>query len=173
MLNLQAKATEATEEPDGRRVSDLVLDGRRWRCGAGTSGHRGPFRRETGLLVPLGAVRRVPPGLFSLRNAGRWAAYLGNVGQEADLPFSELDYRAALRTLSVSLRVDALPEDLCDRFRTALHRRMRGALSLNTWLTAMRAIREWHEAQGPSRAELEARWRKASRGWGSAGPQGW
>jgi hypothetical protein len=79
-LNLQAKATEATEEPDGRSVSDLVLDGRRWRCGAGPSDHQGPFRRETGLLVPLGAVRRVPPGLFSLRNAGRWAAYLGNVG---------------------------------------------------------------------------------------------
>jgi hypothetical protein len=80
-LNLQAKATEATEEPDGRSVSDLVLDGRRWRCGAGPSDHQGPFRRETGLLVPLGAVRRVPPGLFSLRNAGRWAAYLGNVGE--------------------------------------------------------------------------------------------
>jgi hypothetical protein len=93
--------------------------------------------------------------------------------QEADLSFSESDYRAALRTLSVSLRVDALPEDLRDRFRTTLHRRMRGELSLSTWLTAIRAIREWHEAQGPSRAELEARWRKASRGWGSAGPQGW
>ena len=92
---------------------------------------------------------------------------------ETSLSFSEWDYRAALRTLSVSLRVDALSEDLRDRFRTALHRRMRGELSLNTWLTAMRAIREWHEAQGPSRAELEARWRKASRGWGSAGPQGW
>jgi hypothetical protein len=56
MLNLQAKATAATEGPDGRSVSDLVLDGRRWRCVAGTSGHRGPFRQETGLLVPLGAV---------------------------------------------------------------------------------------------------------------------
>jgi hypothetical protein len=32
--------------------------------------------------------------------------------QEADPSFSESDYRAALRTLSVSLRVDALPEDL-------------------------------------------------------------
>jgi hypothetical protein len=92
---------------------------------------------------------------------------------EADLSISEWDYRAALRTLSVSLRVDALPEDLRDRFRTALHRRVCGELRLNTWLTAMRAIREWHEAQGPSRAELEARWRKASRGWGSVGPQGW
>jgi hypothetical protein len=58
MLNLQAKATAATEEPDGRSVSDLVLDGRRWRCGACMSGHRGPFRQETGLLVPLGAVQR-------------------------------------------------------------------------------------------------------------------
>ena len=93
--------------------------------------------------------------------------------QDADLSISEWDYRAALRTLSVSLRVDALPEDLRDRFRIALHRRMRGELSLNTWLTARTALREWHEAQGPSRAELEARWRKASRGWGSAGPQGW
>jgi hypothetical protein len=62
MLNPQAKATVATEEPDGRSVSERVLDGRRWRCVAGTSGHRGPFRQETGLLVPLGAVRRVPQG---------------------------------------------------------------------------------------------------------------
>ena len=62
MLNLQAKATAATEEQDGRSVSDLVLDGRRWRCVAGTSGHRVPFRQVTGLLVPLGAVRRVPQG---------------------------------------------------------------------------------------------------------------
>jgi hypothetical protein len=53
MLNLQAKATAATEEPDGRSVSDLVLDGRRWRCGAGPSGHRDPFRQKTGLLVLL------------------------------------------------------------------------------------------------------------------------
>ena len=45
-------------------VSDLVRDGRRWRCVAGTSGHRGPFRQETSLLVPLGAVRRVSPGLI-------------------------------------------------------------------------------------------------------------
>ena len=58
MLNLQAKATEATEEPDGRSVSDLVLDGRRWRCGAGTSGHRGPFRQETGLLVLFEGCRQ-------------------------------------------------------------------------------------------------------------------
>ena len=28
----------------------------------------------------FGGVRRVPPGLFALRNAGRWAAYLGTVG---------------------------------------------------------------------------------------------
>ncbi len=80
MLNPLAKATAATEEPDGRSVSELMLDGRRWRCVAGTSGHWGPFRQETGLLVPLSGVRMVPPGLFSLRNAGRWAAYLGNVG---------------------------------------------------------------------------------------------
>ena len=51
MLNLQAKATAATEGPDGRSVSDLVLDGRHWRCVAGMSGHRDPFRQETGLLV--------------------------------------------------------------------------------------------------------------------------
>jgi hypothetical protein len=78
MLNVQAKATAATEEPDGRSVSDLVLDVRRRRCVAGTSGHRDPFRQETDLLVPLGAVQRVLPGLFSLRNG--WAAYLRNVG---------------------------------------------------------------------------------------------
>ena len=58
MLNLQAKATAATEEPDGRSVSDLVLDGRRWRCVAGTSGHRGPFRQETGLLVLFEGCRQ-------------------------------------------------------------------------------------------------------------------
>src|SRR3954467_9083774 len=62
MLKPQAKAAAATEEPDGRSVSELVLDGRRWCCVAGTSGHRGPFRQETGFLVPLGAVRRVPQG---------------------------------------------------------------------------------------------------------------
>jgi hypothetical protein len=62
MLNLQAKATAATEEPDGRSVSDLVLDGRRWRCVAGTSGHRGPFRQETAswcLLVLFEGCRQV------------------------------------------------------------------------------------------------------------------
>src|SRR4051794_12105079 len=30
---------------------ELVLDGRRWRCVAGTSGHRDPFRQEIDLLV--------------------------------------------------------------------------------------------------------------------------
>ena len=58
MLNPQAKATAATGEPDGRSVSDLVLDGRRWRCVAGTSGHRGPFRQETGLLVLFEGCRQ-------------------------------------------------------------------------------------------------------------------
>lgn len=29
---------------------------------------------------PLGAVRSSSPGLFYLRNAGRWTAYLGNAG---------------------------------------------------------------------------------------------
>ena len=49
MLSPQADA--GTEEPNRRSVSDLVLDGRRWRCGAGTSSHRGPFRQKTGLSV--------------------------------------------------------------------------------------------------------------------------
>ena len=51
MLNPQAKAAAATEEPDGRSVSELVLDGRHWRCVAGTSGHPGRFRRRGSLLV--------------------------------------------------------------------------------------------------------------------------
>ena len=58
MLNLQAKTTAATGEPDGRSVSDLVLDGRRWCCVGGTSGHRGPFRPETGLLVLFEGFRQ-------------------------------------------------------------------------------------------------------------------
>jgi hypothetical protein len=62
MLNLQAKATAATEEQDGRSVSDLVLDERRWRCVACMSGHRGPFRQETGLLVLFkGAAKSILP----------------------------------------------------------------------------------------------------------------
>jgi hypothetical protein len=62
MLNLQAKATAATKEPGGRSVSDLVIDGRRWRCVACMSSHRGPFRQEIGLLVPLSAVQRCREG---------------------------------------------------------------------------------------------------------------
>ncbi len=58
MLKPQAKAAAATEEPDGRSVSDLVLDGRSWCCVAGTSGHRGPFRQETDLLVLFEGCRR-------------------------------------------------------------------------------------------------------------------
>ena len=58
MLNPQAKAAAAIEEPDGRSVSELVLDGRRWRCVAGTSGHRDPFRPETGLLVLFEGCRQ-------------------------------------------------------------------------------------------------------------------
>src|SRR4051812_17047408 len=58
MLNPLAKVAAATEEPDGRSVSELVLDGRRWRCVAGTSGHRDPFRPETGLLVLFEGCRQ-------------------------------------------------------------------------------------------------------------------
>src|SRR5215216_434637 len=107
MLNPPAKVAATAEEPDGRSVSELVLDGRRWRCVAGTSGHRGPFRRETGLLVPLGAVRRVLPGLFSLRNADRWAAYLGNVGLKvkasAEHWLAGVDIEAATRASNVEV----------------------------------------------------------------------
>jgi hypothetical protein len=56
MLSPQADA--GTEEPNRRSVSDLVLDGRRWRCGAGTSSHRGPFRQETGLSVLFEGCRQ-------------------------------------------------------------------------------------------------------------------
>jgi len=77
MLNSQAKAAAATEEPDGRSVSELVLDGRRWRCVAGTSGHPGRFRRRASLL---GLFRGWSPGHFFPGSVDRRATYLGNVG---------------------------------------------------------------------------------------------
>src|SRR3954454_9456698 len=76
MLNLQAKAAAATEEPDGRSVSELVRDGRHLRCVAGTSGHPGRFRRRASLLE---LFRGWSPGHFFPGSAGRRAADLGNV----------------------------------------------------------------------------------------------
>src|SRR5215213_4106762 len=52
------------------RCADVVRSGRYDR-------HSRPVQAAK---QPLGAVRRWSPGLFYLRNAGRWAAYLGNVG---------------------------------------------------------------------------------------------
>ena len=69
MLNPPAKVAATAEEPDGRSVSDLVLDGRRWRCVAGTSGHRGPFRQETDFLVLFG-VRLQRYSTYEMRADG-------------------------------------------------------------------------------------------------------
>ena len=51
MLNPQAKAAAATEELNGRSVSEEVRDGRSWCSVAGTTAHRSRSTHRTGLLV--------------------------------------------------------------------------------------------------------------------------
>ena len=54
MLNPNAEAAAAIEEPDGRIVSEVSLSGRISRCRADTAGHCGRLRPETGLLALFG-----------------------------------------------------------------------------------------------------------------------
>jgi len=58
MLNPQAKAAAATEEPNGRSVSEVVRDGRRWCSVAGTTAHRSRSTHRTGLLVLFEGCRQ-------------------------------------------------------------------------------------------------------------------
>ena len=46
-------------EPDGSSASEMSLDARTRRYEAGTTGHRGQFRRKTGFLVLFGDSRRL------------------------------------------------------------------------------------------------------------------
>ena len=51
MLRLGTEAV--TVEPDGRGAPDALMDGRKRRCRAGATGHRGRFTPATGLRILL------------------------------------------------------------------------------------------------------------------------
>src|SRR5215204_64357 len=52
MLSRHTEAT--TSNPEGRGASDASVDGRKRHYRAGTTGHQGRFRQETGLLILFG-----------------------------------------------------------------------------------------------------------------------
>src|SRR4051794_15127231 len=56
MLRRQAEAV--IREPDGRGTPKMPADGHASRCQAGTTSHRGPFRRGTNLLALFGDGRQ-------------------------------------------------------------------------------------------------------------------
>src|SRR5215218_10027494 len=76
MLSLQANAV--TVKPNGIGAPKMPADGHAWRCRAGTTSHRGRFRRETSLLGLFGDGRQG----YSAPKARQLAVYLENVGLE-------------------------------------------------------------------------------------------
>ena|SRR5215218_9629461 len=90
MLSLQANAV--TVKPNGIGAPKMPADGHAWRCRAGTTSHRGRFRRETSLLGLFGDGRQG----YSAPKARQLAVYLENVG----LSVSGLPDPAAKRAIT-------------------------------------------------------------------------
>jgi hypothetical protein len=75
MLNAQAKAAAATEEPARRSVPEVVLDGQSWRCVADPIRNRG---RSSGQPASWCGSEVVAEAILAT-SAGEWVIHLANV----------------------------------------------------------------------------------------------